>query len=121
MRASLAPDIVYSRFEFDTPTIASSSFIQLFPQFEPVRDLITRIAKEYGVSPLLAIKIATCESGLDPSRVGDLRRGVSRGLWQINKRYHPYITDQQAHDPEWSTRWAIQKIKNKQDIWTCWK
>ena len=108
---------------FDTPDtdyaiVEGTSHIQLSPQYEPIKELIIRISKEYGVSPTLSLRVAKCESGLNPYAIGD--RGYSRGLWQIHKTYHKEVTDQQAFDPEWSTRWALKHIKNGNDLWTCW-
>lgn len=47
-----------------------------------VVDLITRVARELGVDPKLALAIAQQESGLNPMAIGD--GGHSVGLFQLN-------------------------------------
>ena len=110
-------DVTY----IETPDLAlveGNSVLQTNPQYESIKDLVFRLSKEYGVSPALSLRVAKCESGLNPDAIGD--RGYSRGLWQIHKKHHPYVTDDQAFDPEWSTRWSLEKIKQGNDLWTCW-
>ena len=103
--------------------VASAAVIPVEPilhdQPESIREIILREASVLP-SPLLALEIATCESNLNPEAVGDA--GMSRGIWQIHKKYWPEITDEQAFDPVWSTKWAIGKMKeNKYSLWTCYK
>lgn len=71
-----------------------------------------------------AIVIAQRESGFIYNQRGDMditcwRAGpyygepvAARGIWQITRCYHPEITDEQADDPEWSTQWALPRIKD---------
>lgn len=103
----------------DLAIVGGNSALQINPQYESIKDMILRLSREYEISPTLSWNIVKCESGGDPTKVGD--RGMSRGLWQINQKHHPYITDKQAFDPEWSTRWSLEKIKQGKDLWTCWK
>lgn len=66
------------------------------------------------------LAVAWCESSLNPAAVGDLRLGVSRGVFQISRRWHPDITDAQAFDPDWSSEWAARQFaKGNARIWTC--
>ena len=119
-RATFAPSGYLYRFEPDTPIIANSYFVQSFPQYESTKDIITRIAREYNLSPSFLIKVAKCESGLNQYALGD--RKMSRGIFQIHKKYFPHITDEQAYDPEWSARFAAEKISNGEGyLWTCWR
>lgn len=50
---------------------------------QSVIDVITQVAKQLGVPPVLALSIAFHESGLDPKATGD--NGTSFGLFQLHK------------------------------------
>lgn len=80
---------------------------------------IRSIAVEVGLKDVeRALAIGRCESGLNPNSVGD--HGYSYGLWQIHLPSHPDISKQQALDPDWSTRWALNRMKQGSwSLWTC--
>lgn len=65
-------------------------------------------AAVYGVNPQVAIYIIDKESSGNPDAIGD--HGLSRGLVQINKKYHPEISDEEAFDPLWSINYLIQSL-----------
>jgi len=93
---------------------------------EEITEIITRIAKEEGVDPALAIRVAKCESLLDPNARGKNADGsIDRGLFQINNKYHPTITDDDAFDPEKSARFFCKAVKSGNIGWwntskKCW-
>lgn len=74
-----------------------------------------------GVSPKLAIYIASHESGFDADQIGDMyitcrRTGKpvrARGLYQITECFHPEISDAQAFDPDFSMKWAVKVMLDK--------
>jgi len=72
------------------------------------QEIILSVADEYGVSRSLMTNIAYSESRFDPSA----DNGYDRGLFQINRRYHPDVSDECAFDALCSTRWAAQRIKD---------
>lgn len=77
-----------------------------------IEQMIRRMANEYGIDPDLAVRVAVCESSLNPSARNVNRAGsVDRGLFQINNRYHPHITDEVADDPEQATRFFCENVK----------
>lgn len=91
-----------------------------------IPDLITKICQEEEVDPNLALKVAKCESGLRPNAKNiNAPDSIDRGLYQINSKWHPEVTDEQAYNPEFSIRFFCQAVKaNKLDMWdaskTCW-
>ena len=93
---------------------------------EEIKSLIRKIAKAYEVDHELAIKVATCESGLNPkARLVNSPKSIDRGLFQINSYYHPHVTDAQADDPEFATRFFCEAVKNGNLSWwncskNCW-
>ena len=79
---------------------------------ETIEEMIRRIAKEERVGEDLMVRIALCESQLDPKAVNVNKNGTrDRGLFQINDYWWPNISDEQAFDPEWSTRWACKQVR----------
>lgn len=93
---------------------------------EPVDEIIKRVALEEGVDPQLAVRVAKCESGLDPKAKNKNKGGsVDRGLFQWNDYYHEDISDECAYDPECATRAFCKAVKNGHlDWWNatrkCW-
>jgi hypothetical protein len=77
-------------------------------------------AKIRGVDPQVAEWIVTHESGHRPGVTGD--GGESRGLWQINKAWHPEVSDACAYDVTCSTDWSLERIRAGHiDEWHTWK
>lgn len=92
---------------------------------EDIRSLILRIAKEENFKwPDYLVRLANCESRLDPNAKNDRNNkpahSVDRGLFQINSYWHRDVTDTEAYNPVFATRWTIQKInEGKQHYWVC--
>jgi len=94
---------------------------------EMVDEIIKRVAKNEGVDSSLAVRIAKCESGLNPAIQHFNSDGsVDRGLYQINSKWHPEITANIAFDAEKSTQFFCQAFKAGHLSWwsaskKCWK
>lgn len=91
-----------------------------------IPDLIVKICKEEGVDHELALRVAKCESGLRPDAKNvNAPNSIDRGLFQINSKWHPEVSDAQAYDPEFSIRFFCQAVKaGKLSMWdatkSCW-
>ena len=105
--------------------IGAKKFVE--QKSETVEKIILRVANEEGVDSVLALRVATCESGLNPGAKNTNTSGsVDRGLYQWNSRWHPEITDEVAFDAEKSTRAFCKAFKNGDLYWwnaskNCWK
>jgi hypothetical protein len=94
---------------------------------ESVEQIIRKICMEEGVDSELALRVAKCESNLNPSAVHEnAPDSIDRGLFQINSKYHPDITPSQAYDPVFSTRFFCKAFKAGNLGWwdatrTCWE
>ena len=85
-----------------------------------VRAYVQSAAQAAGVDPRVAEWIVSHESQHYPQATGD--GGESRGLWQINRIYHPEVSDQCAYDVECSTDWALARIMDGYiNEWSTWK
>ena len=91
-----------------------------------IEQTIRDIAKEEGVDPELAVKVAKCESGLNPNARNINKSGsIDRGLYQWNNFYHPEITDAMAYDPYLATQAFCKAIREGHISWwnaskQCW-
>jgi soluble lytic murein transglycosylase-like protein len=82
--------------------------------------MINRSAEQYGVASTTLDAVLNCESMKNPDAIGD--HGESRGISQINSRYHPEVTDEQAFDPEWSIDWTARRISEGEGHeWMCFR
>jgi hypothetical protein len=90
------------------------------PKQANVQTYVQTAAKGAGVDPSVAEWIVSHESGHRPSVTGD--GGTSRGLWQINKDWHPEVTDACAYDMKCSTDWSLGRIRlGYSNEWSTWK
>lgn len=90
-------------------------------------EIIRKIAKEEGVDPDLAVRVAKCESKLDWKAVNINKDGSrDRGIFQINEKYHQEVSDEQAFDPIFSTQFFCKAFKAGNLPWwnatkDCWQ
>lgn len=45
---------------------------------------------------------------------------IDRGLWQINSKAHPEVTEAQAFDPVWATAYAYQVYQGRSYTFNAW-
>ena len=84
------------------------------------RAYVQSASEAAGVNPRIAEWIVSHESRHHPEATGD--GGESRGLWQINKAWHPEVSDTCAYDITCSTDWSLERIRaGYVDVWSTWK
>lgn len=89
-------------------------------QVKTIDEVIHLSAVKYGVSESLMRQIIKCESGFRPDAIGD--GGYSYGLVQIHLPSHPYVTSEQAKDPEFAVDFLAKNLAvNKGSMWTCYR
>jgi len=72
---------------------------------------IVKSAKKNKVNSALVAAILWQESEYNPKAKNDGGEdGVDRGIAQINSKWHPEVTDEQAYDPEWSIKWLTKEL-----------
>jgi hypothetical protein len=67
----------------------------------------------------VAAAVAMAESGGDPDAFGDVGLGFSRGLFQVNQRFHPEFDTVRLFDPVYNAQAALLISKHGAD-WTPW-
>lgn len=93
---------------------------------DSIESLIRSICKTECVDPDLAVRIAKCESSLNPMAKNiNSPDSIDRGLYQINSKYHPEVSESQAYDPEFSIHFFCEAVKNGNLSWwdsskKCW-
>jgi len=94
---------------------------------ETIEEMIRRIANEEKVDEDLAVRVALCESNLDPKARRINRNGtIDRGLYQWNDFWHPEVSDEEAYDPEKATRLFCKAVREGHLNWwnasrSCWE
>lgn len=84
-----------------------------------IEKFIKLAAEKHGIDSDKFLKVAFCESSLNPNAIGD--GGYSYGLWQIHSPSHPTVDKETALDVVKSTEWAAEKFKVNPNIWTCYR
>jgi len=93
---------------------------------ESVTDVIKRVCKSEFVDPALALRVAQCESSLNPKAISkNSNKSIDRGVFQWNDKWHPEITDICAFDVECATRAFCKAFKGGNLEWwkatkSCW-
>jgi len=102
---------------------ALATEVELTP--EEVEAEILAIAAERGFKwPGYLVRLAKCESGLNPGAVNTHGNSPStstdRGIFQINNYHHPEVSDEVAFDLRLSTEWTMWRIESGyQHEWVC--
>lgn len=77
-------------------------------------DVIKKVASEEGINWKVLYGIFLKETQGNCTRIGDTHLSkASVGCYQISRIYHPEVTDDQAMDLEWSSRWTAKRLKLK--------
>jgi len=88
--------------------------------------IIREVAKKECVDPDLAVRVAKCESSLNEKAVNKNSDGsLDRGLFQINNKYHPEVTDAEAFNPVLAAEFFCKAVNAGHSDWwkateSCW-
>lgn len=78
------------------------------------------VAEERHLNEAHFLATLNCESGFAYDAVGD--DGASLGVAQIDLKYHPEITYDEAMNPVWALNWmAEQWLMGRASEWSCWR
>jgi hypothetical protein len=103
-----------------------SSSTPAVPVPSDIEGLIRSVALRKKVDPDLAVRVARCESGLNPKAINvNVGGSRDRGLYQINEKYHPEVSESQAFDPEFSVNFFCDAVLAGKLSWwdaskKCW-
>lgn len=96
------------------------------PGRSKVAQRIRKVCKTYNVDADLAVRVARCESDLDPLSININRKGsIDRGIFQFNDKYEPTVDDDCAFNIECSTKEFCIRVK-RGELWRwnasqkCW-
>lgn len=86
-----------------------------------VEQQIRNIAEEQNFKWVdYLIRLAYCESRLDPNAYNPTNNSHDRGIFQISRKWHPEVSDICAYDIRCSTEWTMQRINaGYQHEWVC--
>ena len=89
--------------------------------------IIIKIAKREGIDPALAVRVARCESNLKTTAENVNASGSrDRGLFQINDKWHPSVSDEEAFNPIFATEFFCKAVSEGHLDWwnatrSCWE
>jgi hypothetical protein len=89
--------------------------------------IIRKVAAKEGIDPDLAVRVAKCESNLnEKAKHVNPDGSVDRGLYQINSKYHPEVSDEIAFNPILATEFFCKAFKEGNLHWwnatrKCWE
>jgi hypothetical protein len=76
------------------------------------KEKISEICAARNFDAKLALAVAEAESSFNPSATHINEDGsIDRGLFQINSKYHPEVSEAQAFDPEFATNFFCDAVK----------
>ena len=81
-------------------------------------EMILENAAEYDVSPSLAVALSWEESRFDPRAVNKNKASVDRGLFQLNSKSFPKLTEKEFFNPALNARYGIAHLRWCLDIGT---
>ena len=79
------------------PFVILLSMLPTYAAVAPEKEWMERLKENKTL-----YRIAKCESSLNPKAYSHDGGAQARGLFQITRKYHPEVSDQQAFDPKWS-------------------
>lgn len=83
-----------------------------------IEDKIKSKATEMGIDPELAVRVAKAESGLNPKATNTNKDGsIDRGIYQINSKWHPEVSESQAFDVDFSIDFFCKAVKDGHISW----
>lgn len=85
---------------------------------ESVKEYVGYVAAKEGLNVSSVLKIARCESNFNKDALAHTPKEYSVGIFQINLKAHPYITEAQARNPFFNISWAIDRMK--EGLWHWW-
>lgn len=78
---------------------------------EEIARIILKRAEEYDISPSLAAALGWEESRYNPYAMNRNRASVDRGLFQLNSKSFPKLTDSDFYDPDLNARYGLAHLR----------
>ena len=98
--------------------------VEVYPPIEnPIVKYVLLEVYKASLDPIKAITVIDCESKWNLDAVSVNKNGsIDRGLWQINNKFHPEVSNLCSFSLECSTQAAIKIIKKSGwGQWVCSK
>ena len=110
--------------QFPIAEVQAKTRTEIYPKPEnPVKEWVLTKIYDAGLNPDEADKIIECEShwNTEAHKVNwDNKKGLDRGLWQINTLFHPEVSNSCSYDYRCSTEEAIRIYKERGN-WSAWE
>ncbi len=87
------------------------AFFEAILHSRPLAEHILAYASEFDVSPSLALALSWEESRFNPRAVNRNISSIDRGLFQLNSKSFPKLTETEFFNPELNTRYGIAHLR----------
>ncbi|GAB1481923.1 hypothetical protein MASR2M78_07380 [Treponema sp.] len=87
------------------------AFFEAIIHSKKLASMILAQADAYDVSPSLAFALSWEESRFNTNAVNKNRSSIDRGLFQLNSKSFPKLTEKDFFNPELNTRYAIAHLR----------
>ncbi|MEK7578270.1 MAG: hypothetical protein AAB456_00930 [Patescibacteria group bacterium] len=100
-------------------TLAVNAYAATLPPEDYTRFLIAKYGQDLATSTHeIIVEVIRCESNFNFDAIG---QDGELGLAQIFLKYHPSITPANALDPDFSTKFIVDKFRQgEEELWTCY-
>jgi soluble lytic murein transglycosylase-like protein len=92
------------------------AFLAAITHSEPIARLILHYSSEYEVSPALAVGLSWEESRFTINAINRNTGSIDRGLFQLNSKSFPNLSENEFFDPETNIRHGIAHLRWCLDI-----
>jgi hypothetical protein len=89
----------------------TASFFSSLVRSETIADVILENAEKNGIRPSLAFALAFEESRFKVNAINDNGDSIDRGLFQLNSKSFPKLSDAQVFDPEVNARYGLAHLR----------
>jgi len=87
------------------------AFFSAVVHSEDLARVILKRAEEYDVSPSLAAALSWEESRYNPEAINRNKGSIDRGLFQLNSKSFPNLTDRDFFNPDLNARYGIAHLR----------
>jgi len=99
----------YYRDEAARPSV--SGFFASLTGSAKIADIILANAEKNRIKPSLAFALALEESRFTPRAINDNGDSVDRGLFQLNSKSFPKLSESEVYDPETNARYGLAHLR----------
>jgi soluble lytic murein transglycosylase-like protein len=111
LRSRHRSDPILSLYREDAAREEVLTFFTAIVHSKDLAAVILENAAEYDVSPSLAVALSWEESRFDPRAVNRNKASIDRGLFQLNSKSFPKLTEKDFFNPVLNARYGVAHLR----------